>query len=120
VGSFFTNPVVPRAQAERIIDRAVAEGLVSRRDEVPVFPAADGAMKVAAGWLIERSGMPRGLRRGAVGISSNHALALVHHGGGATSDLLALAREVRDAVEARFGVRLVAEPTLLGTSIDAR
>jgi UDP-N-acetylmuramate dehydrogenase len=119
VGSFFTNPVVPRAQAERIIDGAVAQGLVARREDVPLCPAAEGAVKLAAGWLIERSGMSRGLRRGPVGISSNHALALVHHGGAATSDLLALAREVRDAVEARFGVRLFPEPTLLGTSIDA-
>jgi UDP-N-acetylmuramate dehydrogenase len=118
VGSFFTNPVVARAQGERIIDRAVALGLVSRREDVPLFAAADGAMKLAAGWLIERSGMQKGLRRGSVGISSNHALALVHHGGATTSDLLALAREVRDAVEARFGIRLVPEPTLLGASID--
>jgi UDP-N-acetylmuramate dehydrogenase len=119
VGSFFTNPVVPRAQGERLIERAVAQGLVARREDVPLFAAADGAMKVAAGWLIERSGMHKGLRRGPVGISSNHALALVHHGGAATADLLALAREVRDAVEGRFGIRLVPEPTLLGASIDA-
>jgi UDP-N-acetylmuramate dehydrogenase len=59
----------------------------------------------------------RGLRRGPVGVSSRHALALVHHGGGTTADLLALAREIRDTVEARFGVRLVPEPTLLGTTL---
>ena len=41
---------------------------------------------------------------------------LVHHGGGSTAALLDLAREVRDGVEARFGVRLVPEPTLLGVS----
>jgi UDP-N-acetylmuramate dehydrogenase len=117
VGSFFTNPVVPREQSARAIERAVREGLVTRPEEVPVFPAAGGAVKMAAGWLIEHAGMSKGFRRGAVGISSNHALALVHHGGGTTTELLALAREVMAAVEARFAIRLVPEPTLLGAAL---
>jgi UDP-N-acetylmuramate dehydrogenase len=117
VGSFFTNPVLPAAQAEALVDLALAQGLVARREDVPVFPAAGGAMKLSAGWLIEKSGLARGLRRGPVGLSSGHALALVHHGGGTTAALLALAREVRDTVEGRFGVRLTPEPTLLGAAI---
>ena len=51
-------------------------------------------VKLSAGWLIERAGIRKGHRRGAVGVSSAHALALVHHGGGSTAALLALAREV--------------------------
>jgi UDP-N-acetylmuramate dehydrogenase len=119
VGSFFTNPVVPAAQADALVARAVAEKVVARAEEVPRFAAPAGAVKLAAGWLIERAGMSRGLRRGPVGLSSRHALALVHHGGGTTAALRALAREVRDAVEVRFGVRLIPEPTLLGATIDA-
>jgi UDP-N-acetylmuramate dehydrogenase len=118
VGSFFTNPIVSAEQAARLVDQALAGGMVKRRQEVPVFAAPGGAVKLAAGWLIERAGISKGLRRGAVGISSRHALALVHHGGGTTADLIALAREVRDAVEARFGVRLVPEPTLLGVALE--
>jgi UDP-N-acetylmuramate dehydrogenase len=49
-----------------------------------------------------------------VGISSKHALALVHHGGGKTADLIALAREVRRTVLDRFGVLLHPEPVFLG------
>ena len=79
---------------------------------MPRWPAGDGRVKLSAGWLIERAGIAKGLRRGAVGVSSAHALALVHHGGGTTAALLALAREIRDAVRARFGVTLVPEPTL--------
>jgi UDP-N-acetylmuramate dehydrogenase len=41
-------------------------------------------------------------------------LALTHRGGGATADLLALAREVRDGVAARFGIDLAPEPVLVG------
>jgi UDP-N-acetylmuramate dehydrogenase len=96
----------------------VAEGLVARAADVPRLAAEGGAVKLAAGWLIERAGIARGFRRGPVGISSKHALALVHHGGGTTAALLALACEVRDAVEVRFGVRLVPEPTLLAASLE--
>jgi UDP-N-acetylmuramate dehydrogenase len=117
-GSFFMNPIVPAAQAEEVVRLAVSGGLVTDPAQVPRYPAPDGQVKLAAGWLIERSGVNKGYRRGPVGISSRHALALVHHGGGRTAELLALAREVRDAVAARFGVRLIPEPVLLGTTLD--
>jgi len=116
-GSFFMNPIVPAPEADRIAAQAVAEGLVADPTQVPRFPAA-GGVKLAAGWLIEKAGISKGFRQGPVGISSRHALALVHHGGGRTQDLLALARLVRDTVAVRFGVRLVPEPTLLGASLD--
>jgi UDP-N-acetylmuramate dehydrogenase len=117
VGSFFTNPIVAPSQAARLIERALAGGVVATAEEVPRWPAPGGAVKLAAGWLIERAGLARGLRRGPVGLSSRHALALVHHGGGTTADLLALAREIQDTVEGRFGVRLAPEPTLLGVTL---
>jgi len=49
-----------------------------------------------------------------VGISSAHALALVHHGGGAAAQLIALAREIRDGVRQMFGITLRPEPVFLG------
>jgi UDP-N-acetylmuramate dehydrogenase len=48
-----------------------------------------------------------------VSLSTKHPLALTNRGGATTSDLLALAREVRDGVAARFGIELVNEPTLV-------
>lgn len=118
VGSFFTNPIVARALCERLLDDAVATGLVQRREEVPVFAAPDDAegprVKLSAGWLIERAGFARGARRGSVGLSTKHALCLVHHGGGRTAELLAFAREIVVGVRARFGVTLSPEPVLVG------
>jgi len=113
-GSFFTNPIVSAEQAARVCQQAVAERLVERIEQVPRYPAPQGRVKLAAGWLIERAGFAKGERRGTVGISSRHALALVHHGGGTSTALLALAREIRDRVHAKFGVTLVLEPVLLG------
>jgi UDP-N-acetylmuramate dehydrogenase len=49
-----------------------------------------------------------------VGVSSAHALALVHHGGGSTAALLELAQEVGDAVHAQFAMTLLPEPTMIG------
>ncbi|HEY4392539.1 MAG TPA: UDP-N-acetylmuramate dehydrogenase [Polyangia bacterium] len=109
-GSFFTNPLVSAAEADQVAARAGADGAA-----MPRWPVPDGRIKLSAGWLIERAGITRGLRRGAVGISSAHALALVHHGGGTTAALLALAGQVAAAVRLRFGVTLSPEPTLLGT-----
>jgi UDP-N-acetylmuramate dehydrogenase len=105
-GSFFTNPIV---------DAAVAGAL---GPQAPRWPAGPGRVKLSAGWLIEHAGIAKGTRRGAVGVSSRHALALVHHGGGTTAALIALAREVRAAVLARFGVTLSPEPIFVGASLD--
>ena len=113
-GSFFTNPIVSAADAERIARQAVARRAGRARAGVPCYPAPDGNVKLAAGWLIERAGVHKGERRGAVGISSRHALALVHHGDGSSAELLAFARDVHSRVHAKFGVRLVPEPAFLG------
>jgi UDP-N-acetylmuramate dehydrogenase len=54
------------------------------------------------------------MRRGNVGLSTKHALALTNRGGGSTAELLALAREIRDTVRARSGIDLVNEPVTVG------
>jgi len=109
-GSFFTNPIVTNDEADDVARRAASLGIEA---PMPRFPYEDKT-KLAAGWLIERAGFAKGMRRGPVGISSRHALALVHHGGGTTRDLVALAREIVLGVQARFGVRLHPEPVFLG------
>jgi len=114
VGSFFKNPIVAGQAADALAGRAAAEGLLAAPQDMPRFPLADGRVKLAAGWLIERAGLAKGLRMGAVGISSKHALALVHHGGGTTAELVRLAVHVRTAVRDRFGITLVPEPVFVG------
>jgi UDP-N-acetylmuramate dehydrogenase len=113
-GSFFTNPVVEARVADQVVARALAHGVVSAAEQVPRFAVPDARVKLAAGWLIERSGIGKGFRMGPVGISTRHALALVHHGGGTTADLLRLALHVRQTVRERFEVTLAPEPVFLG------
>jgi UDP-N-acetylmuramate dehydrogenase len=114
-GSFFLNPIVTAEHADRVAQTAVAAGLIAGPGELPRHPAPDGKVKLAAAWLIERAGLHKGERRGAVGISTRHALALVHHGGGSSAELLAFAREIQARVRQRFGVALELEPVLLGS-----
>jgi UDP-N-acetylmuramate dehydrogenase len=103
-GSFFTNPVV--ADADVPVD-------------APRYPARPGHAKVPAAWLIEHAGFRRGHPGpgGRVALSGKHVLALTNRGAGTTAELLALAREVRDSVQSRWGVTLSPEPVLVGCAV---
>jgi UDP-N-acetylmuramate dehydrogenase len=114
-GSFFMNPIVESKQADAVDARARAR--LGGDVRVPRFPGdREGTVKLAAAWLIEKAGFPKGFALGSAAISSKHSLALVSRGT-SSSDLLALARMVRDGVEAAFGVRLVPEPVLVGCTL---
>jgi len=104
-GSFFTNPLLAPETAARL------------PADAPRWPQGDDLVKTSAAWLIDRAGFSRGHGAGPARISSKHTLALTNTGAARTSDLLALAREVRDGVRDRFGVELVTEPVLVGCSL---
>jgi UDP-N-acetylmuramate dehydrogenase len=116
-GSFFTNPIVPDDELGAVLGR-VAEWVGSDAS-VPQYPGGPALTKLSAAWLIERAGFGRGHQAadGRVSLSTKHTLALTNRGEASTSDLLALAREVRDGVFAAFGVRLEAEPVMVGVSL---
>jgi UDP-N-acetylmuramate dehydrogenase len=105
-GSFFTNPVV---------DPGTVDELPA---DLPRYPA-QGGVKLSAAWLIEHAGFGKGHPGpgGRVSLSTKHTLALTNRGPATTDDLLALAREVRDGVLARFGVTLVPEPLLINCAL---
>uniref|UniRef100_UPI0030F45464 UDP-N-acetylmuramate dehydrogenase n=1 Tax=Nocardioides sp. GXZ039 TaxID=3136018 RepID=UPI0030F45464 len=101
-GSFFTNPIVPAADVP---------------DGAPAWPAGDGLAKTSAAWLIEHAGFGRGYGTGPARLSTKHTLALTNRGEASTADLLALAREIRDGVQAAYGLTLVPEPVLVGCAL---
>jgi UDP-N-acetylmuramate dehydrogenase len=133
-GSFFTNPILSPAQFDELGRRAAAR--CGPDTAIPHFPAGDeapGAVKVPAAWLIERAGFTKGYPAGGrARISAKHTLALTNPGGASpgraspggaspgkasTADLLGLAREIADGVQAAFGVALVNEPVLIGVKL---
>ena len=78
----------------------------------------DGTVKTSAAWLIEHSGFARGYGLpGPASLSTKHTLAVTNRGGATASDVLAIARDVRDGVQATFGVTLEPEPTLVGCTL---
>jgi UDP-N-acetylmuramate dehydrogenase len=114
-GSFFTNPILRERDFPAVVER-VAERL---GDDVapPAWPAGERRVKTSAAWLIERAGFQRGYGRAdGIAISSKHTLALTNRGGGTTTELVALAREIAAGVDAAFGVPLVPEPVFVGLS----
>lgn len=113
-GSFFMNPIVTPEQASDVERRARATGSLGEGEKMPSFSAAGGQIKLAAGWLIERAGFKRGLRRGRAAISSRHALALVNLGEASATEVMALAAEIQAGVFERFGVHLEPEPVRVG------
>jgi UDP-N-acetylmuramate dehydrogenase len=110
VGSFFTNPVVDQEVFERL--RGSVDGVV------PNYPAPDG-VKLAAGWLVERAGFAKGYPGddAVARLSTKHALAVTNRGKATTSDVIALARAVRDGVRTTFGIELTPEPILIGAAL---
>ena len=114
VGSFFLNPLVDSEGLEAPERSIRGLGRSGRQESIPSFQVADGRFKVSAAWLIERAGFEKGMRRGSVGISTAHSLALVHHGGGTTAELIGLAREIRDGVARETGIELQPEPVFFG------
>jgi UDP-N-acetylmuramate dehydrogenase len=116
VGSFFVNPVLDAAALARV--EATARARWGEDTKVPRFDAGDGMVKVPAAWLIERAGFGKGYDPGnGARISAKHTLALVNTGSATTSALIALARQIRDGVQDRFGVRLAPEPVLIGVTL---
>jgi UDP-N-acetylmuramate dehydrogenase len=101
VGSFFVNPFVA---AEEVPDGC------------PHW-AVDGRTKLSAAWLIENAGFGKGYGTAHVRVSTKHSLALTNRGDATTEQLLELAREIRDGVEARYGVRLRPEAHLTGVEL---
>jgi UDP-N-acetylmuramate dehydrogenase len=110
-GSFFKNPIVTQSEADRI--QILAEKHAPGKS-LPRYPAGDGHVKLAAAWLVEKSGFHKGYERGPVGISRKHTLAIVNRGVATATDILALKDEIQKKVFDTWGVSLQPEPVFVG------
>ncbi len=99
-GSFFKNPLVPSE---------VFSGLKSRYEDLVAFPGPENLLRLSAGWMIDRAGW-KGVRKGAVGVHTEHALVLVNYGDASADEILDLARQIQASVKHTFEVQLEIEP----------
>ncbi len=104
-GSFFKNPIVSQQQAQE---------LTALYTHLPVYPQADGRVKIAAGWLIEQAGL-KGVQCGGAAVHKNQALVLVNQGGATGKDVQTLAQTIQQTVFERYGVKLEPEVRLINT-----
>lgn len=98
-GSFFKNPVVDEALAERL------------RTEYPDMPVYSGN-KLSAGWLIDKAGW-KGKTLGHAGVWPKQALVLYNTGGCSGSEVVALAQAIQKDVKQQFGVTLNPEAIIV-------
>jgi UDP-N-acetylmuramate dehydrogenase len=104
-GSFFTNPIVSTE-----VESALPAG-------APRWPLSDGRVKISAAWLIEHSGIDKGQSHGGARISTKHVLALTNSGSATAEEIAELAREVRSAVQSKFGITLEPEVNFVGITL---
>ncbi len=99
-GSFFKNPLV---------SAAIVAQIKAQHPDVVAYAQADGQMKLAAGWLIERAGW-KGFREADAGVHKMQALVLVNYGAATGLQLLDLAQRIQKDIAERFNVDLEMEP----------
>lgn len=105
LGSFFKNPVV---------DQATADRLLAAHPSLPTYPAGSGQLKLAAGWLIEHAGL-KGYASHGLRTYQENALVIINDSASGSQDLLTFRDEIIARVKIAFGVELVQEPEIIGS-----
>jgi len=103
VGSFFENPLISQAQAEK---------LKRNYPNLPIFPASGGKAKVSAGWLIDACGLKE-KDFDHLHVDKRNALVLVNDGSATFQTVIETAQEIIKSVRTKFGIELEIEPDLV-------
>jgi len=102
-GSFFKNPSISSSRFQSL--KTSFPGIVG-------YPLQDGAVKLAAGWLIEQCGW-KGFRRGDAGCHAKQALVLVNYGHATGKEIYDLSTDILESVYKKFAVQLEREVNII-------
>ena len=98
-GSFFMNPIVPRAQFE---------SLLAVYPQMPHYEVDAERVKVPAAWMIDQCGW-KGKRLGNAGVHDKQALVLVNVGGATGEEVILLSEAIQKSVFDKFGISISPE-----------
>jgi UDP-N-acetylmuramate dehydrogenase len=105
-GSFFKNPIIPRAEYETLLHKFA---------HMPHYVVSDEKVKIPAAWLLDNICNFKGAVRGEAGVWRNQALVLVNRGCATAHDIDALAQEMQQCVFNATGISLEREVEYVGT-----
>lgn len=103
-GSFFKNPIVVEATFKH---------LHHQYPTMPYYLQTNGDIKLAAGWLIEQSGL-KGFRQNGVGVHEKQALVIINYESKPGESIVALSICIQEKVMAKFNIALVPEVRFIG------
>ncbi len=95
-GSFFKNPRVSKQKYQE---------LIKQFPNIVAYPINENYLKLAAGWLIDQSGL-KGKSLYRAGVHKNQALVLVNLANASGKEVLELANLVKTTVFKNFGISL--------------
>lgn len=102
-GSFFMNPIVPRA---------TYEALAAQYPKMPHYEVDAEQVKVPAGWMIEQCGW-KGKSLGRAGVHDKQALVLVNLGGATGEEIVRLCQAIQKDVKEKFGIEIHPEVNII-------
>ncbi len=99
-GSFFKNVIVPKAQAQELLERY---------PEMILHPVNDKKVKVPIAWVLDNLCGFRGVKKGNVGTYKNQALVIINLGDATAAEIIALAQKMVDGVYEKTGIEIEPE-----------
>ena len=103
-GSFFMNPIVPRAHFE---------ALQKVYPQIPHYEVDADRVKIPAAWMIDQCGW-KGKRLGNAGVHDKQALVLVNCGEATGAEVVRLSEEIQQSVFNKFGIQIYPEVNFIG------
>jgi len=102
-GSFFKNPII---SAKEFIE------LERNFPDVPSYKISEEAVKIPAGWLIEKAGF-KGKRFNDYGVHNKQALVLVNYGNASGKEIFELAQLIQKTVKRLFNISIDTEVNII-------
>ncbi|NRD20924.1 UDP-N-acetylmuramate dehydrogenase [Winogradskyella eckloniae] len=102
-GSFFKNPIIT-AKAFEALEQNFAE--------IPSYKITEDAIKIPAGWLIEKAGF-KGKRFNNYGVHNKQALVLVNYGDASGKAIFELAMLIQKTVKRLFNITIETEVNII-------